>query len=118
MDWAVVLFVVALFGSLAVTDSPALAQGKSASSSFRSLYGRVFSRDNKPVSKAVVSLKNTQTRMIQTYVSDPDGSFRFPWLSPRVDYEVHAEFQGARSETKTISRFDNRKQFDVILRFP
>jgi hypothetical protein len=117
LNWAVVLFVVAMFGSLAICDSPALAQGKkSGASTTRSLHGHVFSRDNKPVAKAVVYLTNTKTHVSETYISDPDGSYHFPWLSTRVDYEVHAEFQGARSETKFISSFDNRKEFDVVLR--
>jgi hypothetical protein len=118
VDCAVVLLVVAIFGSVAVGNSAALAQGKSGSTTTRSLHGHVFSRDNKPVGKAVVYLTNTKTHVSESYISDPDGSYRFPWLSPRVDYEVHAEFQGARSETKFISSFDNRKEFDVVLRLP
>jgi Carboxypeptidase regulatory-like domain len=117
VDWTVVLFVVAIFASVAICNSSALAQRKSGSNPVRSLHGRVFSRDNKPVSKAVVYLKNTKTHVIETYISDPDGSYRFPWLSPRADYEVHAEFQGARTDTKFISSFDTRKEFDVVLRF-
>jgi hypothetical protein len=54
--------------------------------------------------------------MIKTYITDPDGSYRFPTLSPNVDYEVFAEYQGARSDTKTLSAFDNRKQVDITLR--
>jgi hypothetical protein len=117
VDWAVVLFVAVIFGSVAVCDSPALAQRKSGSNTTRSLHGHVFSPDNKPVGKAIVYLKNTKTHATETYISDPDGSYRFPWLSPRVDYEVHAEFQGARTDTKFISSFDSRKEFDVVLRF-
>jgi len=115
--WVVVLLVVAIFGSLAAYDSPALAQRKSGSNTTRSLHGHVFSRDNKPVGKAIVYLKNTRTHATETYISDPDGSYRFPWLSTRADYEVHAEFQGAHTDTKFISSFDTRKEFDVVLRF-
>ncbi len=117
VDWAVVLFVAVTFGSVAVCDSPALAQRKSGSNTTRSLRGHVFSRDNKPVGKAIVYLKNTKTHATETYISDPDGSYHFPWLSPRADYEVHAEFQGTRTDTKFISSFDSRKEFDVVLRF-
>jgi hypothetical protein len=118
VDWTLVLVMVAVFGTLAVCDSPALAQRKSGSNTTRSLHGRVFSPDNKPVAKAVVYLTNTKTHVSETYISDSDGSYHFPWLSPRVDYQVHAEFQGARTETKFISSFDTRKEFDVVLRLP
>jgi hypothetical protein len=116
VNWTA-LFVVAIFGSLAAYHSPALAQRRSDSNKTRSLHGHVFSADNKPIGKAIVYLKNTKTHATETYISDPDGSYRFPWLSPRVDYEVHAEFQGARTDTKFISSFDTRKEFDVALRF-
>jgi hypothetical protein len=33
-----------------------------------------------------------------------------------VDYEVYAESHGARSDTKTISAFDNRKQVNITLK--
>ena len=118
VDCALVLLVVAIFGTLAVCESAALTQGKSGANTTRSLHGHVFSRDNKPIGKAVVYLTNTKTHVTESYISDPDGSYRFPWLSPRVDYEVHAEFQGARSATKFISSFDSRKDFDVVLRLP
>ena len=117
-DWMLMLVAVAVLGTLALCDSPALAQGKSGSNTTRSLHGRVFSRDNQPVGKAVVYLTNTKTHVTETYISDSDGSYHFPWLSPRVDYQVHAEFQGAHSQTKFISSFDTRKEFDVVLRLP
>ena len=82
----------------------------------RSLSGHVFDKDNQPVSRAVVYLKNTRTQVAQTYITEPDGSYRFPWLASKVDYELHAEFHGARSDTKIISSFDTRKQFDILLR--
>jgi hypothetical protein len=33
-----------------------------------------------------------------------------------VDYEVYAQFNGKRSDTKTVSQFDNRAQVNIILR--
>lgn len=110
----IAVFVISIFGASPLLPVP--AQAKSRPQAFRSLSGHVFSKDNKPVSKAVVYLKNTKTHVIENYISDPDGSYHFPWLSPTVDYEVHAEFQGASSDTKIISSFDNRKQLDIVLR--
>ena len=82
----------------------------------RSLSGSVLSPEDAPVAHAVVYLKNTKTLAVKTYISDDDGSYRFPALSPNVDYEVYAEFSGARSDTKTVSAFDSRKQFNITLR--
>lgn len=81
----------------------------------RSVIGHVFSRENQPVNKAIVYLKNTKTANIKTYICDPEGSFHFPSLAPNVDYEIYAELSGDRSDTKTLSAFDNRKQINVTL---
>ena len=82
----------------------------------RTVTGHVFSRQDQPIEKAIVYLKNTKTLAVKTYISDADGSYRFPALSPNVDYELYAEFNGARSDTKTVSAFDNRKQVNITLR--
>jgi hypothetical protein len=85
-------------------------------SSLRTLTGRVFAAENQPLSKAIVYLKNTKTLAVKTYITEPDGSYRFPALAVNVDYEVYADYQGARSDTKTLSAFDNRKQVSITLR--
>lgn len=82
----------------------------------RTLTGHVFNRQDQPLAKAVVYLKNTKSLAVKTYISENDGSFRFPELSPNVDYEVYAEHEGARSDTKTLSSFDSRKQVNLTLR--
>jgi hypothetical protein len=82
----------------------------------RTLTGKVFGRQDQPIAKAVVYLKNTKTLVVKTYISDPDGTYRFPALSPDIDYEVYAEHNGARSDTKTLSAFDNRKIANITLR--
>jgi hypothetical protein len=81
----------------------------------RSLIGRVFIGDDQPVQKAVVYLKNTKTLAVRSYITEPDGSYRFPALAPNVDYEIFAEFEGAHSDTKTLSAFDSRKQANITL---
>ena len=82
----------------------------------RTLTGRVLDRQDQPLEKAVVYLKNTKSLVVKTYITDPDGSYRFPALSPNVDYEVYAEHNGARSDTKTLSSFDTRKVVNITLR--
>lgn len=89
---------------------------KKQDTQLRTLQGHVFSRQDQPLDKAVVYLKNTKTLAIKTYISEQDGSYHFPALSPNVDYEVYAEHNGARSDTKTLSAFDSRKLVNIILK--
>ena len=95
---------------------PSIAAVEKNQDQLRSLTGHVVDRQEQAVPKAIVYLKNTKTLLVKTYIADSDGTYRFPALSPNVDYEVYAEFNGARSDTKTLSSFDNRKQFNVTLR--
>ena len=99
-----------------------LAMGSSATAlkdpvdNTRSLAGRVFSRQDQPLQKAIVYLKNTKSLAVKTYITDSDGGYHFSGLSPNIDYEVYAEQNGARSDTKTLSAFDTRKQVSISLR--
>jgi carboxypeptidase family protein len=102
--------------ALCFATSLAIAQGRGRQNELRTLYGHVLSSQDKPVGKAVVYLKNTKTLVIKTYITEPDGSYRFSALSPNVDYEVYADYQGARTQTKTLSSFDSRKQADFTLK--
>jgi hypothetical protein len=81
----------------------------------RTLTGHVYNAEKQPLAKAIVYLKNTKTLAIKTYVTETDGSYRFPALSTAVDYELYAEYQGDRSDTRTLSEFDGRKEPDITL---
>lgn len=113
-DFATCVRVAALAAGIMVACAPAIAQAGSPRTE-RSLTGHVFNSETQPVQKAVVYLKNTKTLAMKTYITDPDGSYRFPALAPNVDYEVYAEFQGMHSDTKTLSAFDSRKQANITL---
>ncbi|HEY1937301.1 MAG TPA: carboxypeptidase-like regulatory domain-containing protein [Candidatus Angelobacter sp.] len=82
----------------------------------RTLTGHVLDDRDAPVAKAIVYLKNTKNVAIKTYISEPDGSYRFSGLSSNIDYEVYAEHEGAHSDVKTLSGFDNRRQANITLR--
>jgi Carboxypeptidase regulatory-like domain len=87
----------------------ALAQsGGQKGSSLRLLTGQVVTSSNAPVDKAIVYLKNTKTLAVKTFITNLDGNYRFPALSPNVDYEVYAETNGKRSDTKVLSSLDSR----------
>lgn len=108
--------VVFLFSLASFCQAVESVGSKEPQDHTRTLIGRVFDRQEQPLAKAVVYLKNTKSLAVKTYISDPDGTYRFPALSPNVDYEVYAEHNGARSDTKTLSAFDNRKLVNITLR--
>jgi len=87
-----------------------------AQSQLRTVIGHVLNAQNQPLQKAVVHLKNTRTLAIKTYITEADGSYRFSALASNVDYEIYAEHNGDRSDTKTLSAFDNRTQLTVTLK--
>jgi Carboxypeptidase regulatory-like domain len=82
----------------------------------RLLTGKVLDKHDNPVVNSVVYLSNTRTHAVTSYIVGPDGSYQFPQLSPNVDYEVYAQYQGRKSDTKTVSQFDDRKQVNIVLR--
>jgi len=82
----------------------------------RLLFGKVLDPQDNPVPDAVVYVTNTRTRAIKTYIVGKDGSYRFPALSSAIDYEVYAQFKGKKSDTKSVSQFDDRSQVYVVLK--
>jgi len=82
----------------------------------RSLNGTVRDKNDAPLPNAIVYLKNMRTLAVKTYIAGDGGVYRFNGLSPNADYEVYAEFNGARSDTKTISSFDGRKAITYNLK--
>ena len=95
----------------------AWAQGKKNSSEQnRSVQGVVTGPEDTPVEGAVVQLKNTKTLQIRSFVTQPNGSYYFHGLSPDVDYELKADYQGGSSSTKTLTSFDSRKEATINLK--
>jgi hypothetical protein len=110
----VVVAVCALFLSL----SPAAnaAPDKKEKTIGRLLFGKVLDKQDNPLSNAVVYLTNTRTRAVKTYIVGPDGTYRFPALSTGIDYEVYAQYNGHKSDTKSVSQFDDRSQVYIDLK--
>ena len=82
----------------------------------RLLYGKVLDGSDNPLSDAVVYVTNTRTRAVKTYIVGKDGAYRFPALSSAVDYEVYAQFNNRKSDTKSVSQFDDRSQVYLVLK--
>jgi len=89
---------------------------KEKSAPGRTLTGKVLDKQDNPVTDAVVYLANTRTHAVKSYIIGPDGNYHFPELSPNVDYEVYAQYKNLKSDTKTVSQFDDRKQVNIVLR--
>lgn len=82
----------------------------------RSVTGQVMTKSEAPLAEAVVYLKNTKTLTIKSFITEKDGGYRFHGLSPNIDYEIYADYQGQKSPTKTISSFDTRNNITLNIR--
>jgi hypothetical protein len=89
---------------------------KSPRSNTRTLTGNVLDKSDQPVADAIVYLKNTKTLTVRTYIAQKDGSYRFPEISNNIDYEVYAQRNGKKSDTKVLSQFDDRAQPHINLK--
>ena len=109
-----IVALLVVLASIALASLPSIAKDKGDAG--RLLTGRVIDKDDAPLPSSVVYLANTRTRAVKTFIVGQDGSYRFPALSPNVDYEVYAQYQGHKSDTKTVSQFDSRAQVNINLR--
>lgn len=82
----------------------------------RLLFGKVLDPQDNPLADAVVYVTNTRTRAVKSYIVGKDGSYRFPALSAAIDYEVYAQYKGKKSDTKSVSQFDDRSQVYLVLK--
>lgn len=77
----------------------------------RTVSGTVLSAESQAVSGATVFLKNEKTKTIRSYNSTADGHFHFAQVDMSVDFDLWAEKDGKKSPTKTVSSWDDRKDF-------
>jgi Carboxypeptidase regulatory-like domain len=108
--------VILLLMGLAVAAVAYPPRDKDKGNTGRLLTGKVLDRQDNSLTDAVVYLSNLHTRAVKTYIVGPDGAYHFPELSPNTDYAVYAQFQGRKSDTKTVSQFDDRKVVNIVLR--
>ena len=108
--------IVGLALTLLLLASLAAAQDAKHESQLRSVHGVVTDKADTPILGAVVFLKNTRTNAVRSYIADDTGNYRFSGLDPNTDFELHAEKDGAKSPTRTISSFESRKEIVVNLK--
>jgi protocatechuate 3,4-dioxygenase beta subunit len=105
-----------LLCALCTLADAATAAGSKDKEQLRNVWGTVYDKADQPLPGAVVYLKNVKTLAIKSYIADDKGEYRFNALKTNVDYELYAEYNGVRSNTKTISTFDNRAQIQMSLK--
>ncbi len=101
---------------LVLAGASSATPDKKDKSAGRLVLGKVLDGQDNPLPDAIVYLTNTRTRSIKTYIVGPDGTYRFPALSTAIDYEIYAQYKGHKSETKSVSQFDDRSQVYLDLR--
>ncbi len=100
---------------LAISVAAYAAPDKKDKAQGRLLYGKVLDQQDNPVVNAVVYLTNMRTHAVKTYIVGQEGTYRFPGLST-ADYEVYAQYNGHKSDTKSVSQFDDRPQVYIDLK--
>jgi hypothetical protein len=107
------LFIAAILVLASVTVG---AQDAKREAQLRTVHGIVQDKSENLVSESVVFLKNTRTNVVRSSYTDATGKYRFSGLEPNADYEIHAEKEGSKSPTRTVSSFDSRKDITLNLK--
>ena len=92
------------------------AQDSKKETQLRTVRGVVSDKSEDPLAGSVVFLKNLRTNSVRSNFADDKGEYRFSGLDPNADYEVHAEFEGAKSSVRSVTSLDNRKEIVINLK--
>jgi len=76
----------------------------------RSVQGLVTDPADKPVSGAVVQLKDMRTLAVRSFITQGDGAYRFFGLKMDNDYQLSAKQGELTAGPRNLSVFDNRKE--------
>ena len=100
--------MILLFSALAVC-----AQSSKRESQLKTVRGVVTDKSDNPIGAGVVFLKNVRTNQVRSNITTNDGNYRFSGIDPNAEYELYAEKDGAKSQTRNVSSFDSR--MDIVL---
>lgn len=113
------LFLAASLALFALGPAlPALAAqpgGQSSAHIERTVDGKVVNKSDTGLGGSVVYLKDTRSLSIKTYICDEAGLFHFGQLAQNTDYDLWAESNGVKSNTKSISSFDDKPHYFFTL---
>ena len=79
------------------------------------VHGVVTDQAAHSLKHAVVQIQNDRTLRVTSYITQADGKYHFARLKPDIDYEIKAEYDGFRSSTKRLSKFNERKNPEMDL---
>jgi hypothetical protein len=111
---AVMVFNAMGIACSVINPVPALAQQRGPV--MRAVQGKVVDKSDAPLKGSVVYLKDDHTLSVKSFIADDNGAYRFGQLSQSTDYELWAELDGKKSNTRTISSFDNKNEFVINLK--
>ena len=89
------------------------AQSSKHESQLKTVRGVVIDKSDNPVAAGVVFLKNVRTNQVRSNITTNQGDYRFSGIDPNAEYELYAEKDGTKSQTRNISSFDSR--MDIVL---
>jgi hypothetical protein len=110
------LFALGLLLAMPCVPGAASARAEQRGTAQRVVSGKVVDKGDAPLKGSVVYLKDDKTLAVKSFIADDGGTFRFGQLSQNEDYELWAEFNGKKSNTRTISSFDNKNEFVMNLK--
>lgn len=82
----------------------------------RTVRGLISDKSDQPIPGSVVFLKNLRTNGVRSNFADDKGEYRFSGLDPNADYEIHAEFEGAKSPVRSVTSLDSRREIIINLK--
>jgi hypothetical protein len=82
----------------------------------RTVSGTILDVSAQPVVGATVFLKNEKTKAIRSYISTAGGHYRFSQVDMSVDFDLWAEKDSKKSVIRTVSSWDDRKEFILDLK--
>jgi len=108
--------VAGLFAILVCLSIATLAQDSKKETQLRTVRGVVSDKSDNPIPGGVVFLKNLRTNGVRSNFADDQGEYRFSGLDPNADYEIHAEFEGAKSPVRSVTSLDSRREIVINLK--
>jgi Carboxypeptidase regulatory-like domain len=89
------------------------AQNSKHATQLKTVRGVVTDKTDNPINAGVVFLKNLRTNQVRSNITNDQGNYRFSGIDPNAEYELYAEKDGAKSQTRSISSFESR--MDIVL---